>query len=100
MGGFTNLQIQKVSLGNGTLLIGTPLTDVGPIKGNAVLDVTRRIAEFRAGVPQILYKQIATEEDAFFKATLASFDLLRVQQMLGVGQFTSVAAGNIPVSAT
>ncbi len=97
---FSNAQIQKVLLGNGTLLMGTPLADVGPIKGNLSVDATRKVAMFKAGVPQILYKQIATDEDVFCKATLASLDLARVQQILGIGQFTSVAAGNTAVTAT
>jgi len=96
---FTDVSIQKVSLGNGFFAIGTPLQDVGPIKGNAMLDITRKVAEFEAGIPQILYKMVATHESVFFKATFAALDLNLVQRVLGIGQFTSVAAGNTPVTA-
>jgi len=95
---FTDAQVKKVSLGNGRFLIGSPLVDIGPIKGNAMIDITRRIAQFMAGVPQIVLKQIAVEESCFFKATGASLDLNRVQEILGFGKFTSVSAGNIAIS--
>lgn len=100
MATFTNEQVKKVSLGNGDFRIGTPLVHAGPIKGNLSIDIARTVAMFKAGVPQILYKQLATDEDVSVKATLASFDLQRVQEVLGVGSFTSVAAGSIPVTAT
>ncbi len=97
---FTNAQIDQVTLGNGTLLIGTPFKDAGPIKGNAQLDITRKVLPFKAGIPQILYKQVVTDEDVFFKATLASLNLSIVEEALGIGQFTPIAGGSTPASAT
>ena len=100
MATFTNEQVKQVSLGNGDFRIGTPLEHVGPIKGNFSLDIARTIAMFKAGVPQILYKQLATDEEVFVKMTLASFNLGRVQNVLGIGTFSSVSGGSTPVTAT
>jgi len=95
---YTDPQIQRVSLGNGRFLLGSPLSDFGPIKGNAMIDITRKVLMFKAGIPQLDYKHIVTDEDVFFKATMASLDLFMVQSVLGIGNFTKVTAGVIPVS--
>ena len=96
---FTNAQITQVTAGNGELEMGTPLTNVGPIKGNATLDITRKILQFKAGIPQVLYKQLVTDEDCFFKGTIVSWNLTRVQQALGIGVFTPITAGSTPATA-
>jgi hypothetical protein len=96
---FTQDQVKRVLLGNGDFRLGSPLIHAGPIKGNAIIDITRTIQRFKAGLPLLTVKQLATDEELFFKGTYASFDLNIMQEALGMGTFASVAAGNTPVTA-
>ena len=74
----------------------TPSTDVGAVRGNTELSVTKEILEIKQGSPQVVTKQYVTAQDATIKFTsLEPFKLELLQAALGAG--VTAESGDVSV---
>ncbi len=84
----------KLSFGPGTIYLGpvgaTPTIDVGYVKGDAELAVTRTLLEVLAGSPQSIVQQYAIKEEVSIKFTGIEWNLDNIAYALGAG-VTSVS---------
>jgi hypothetical protein len=83
----------NLSFGQGVLYLGpagsTPTTDVGAIRGDAKLTITRNILEVMQGAPQRLIKQYVTKEDVTFTFTGMEWNFTNLYRALGGGDLTT-----------
>ncbi len=88
---------KKLSFGPGTIFLGvvgaTPSIDVGFVKGDAELNVTRTLLEVFAGSPQSIVQQYAIKEEVSIKFTGIEWNLDNIAYALGAG-VTSVSGGS------
>jgi hypothetical protein len=79
----------QITLGPGKIYLGatgaTPATEVGYVKGNAVINLERTQTEVRQGSPQTLIKGLANREDAMIEFTGIQWNLDNIMHMLGDG---------------
>lgn len=74
--------VNRLTIGPGIILLGpsgaTPTVDVGYVKGEMVLSVTRAITQIRQGTPQTIVQSLANQEDVMveFKGLQWNLDAL------------------------
>ncbi len=82
----------RFSFGPGILYIGapgaTPLIDIGAVRGDVELLVTRTPLELKQGSPQTLIKKYAVEEIVNMKITGVEWDFDNIAYALGAGVTT------------
>jgi len=87
----------KMSFGPGKFYLGplgsTPTIEVGYVKGDAELNITRTLLEVLAGSPQSLVKQYAIKEEVGIKFTGIEWNLDNIAYALGAGE-TSVSGAD------
>ena len=64
----------------------TPVTDIGAVKGNTEVSVTKEILEIKQGSPQVVTKQFVTVQGATIKfESLEPFKIANLEAALGAG---------------
>lgn len=85
---------KRFSFGPGILYMGplgqTPTTEIGAVKGDASLEVTRTRLEIFAGSPQTKVKQYAIKEEAILKINGIEWKFDNFAYALGAGITTTV----------
>lgn len=70
----------------------TPVTDVGALKGNTEVAVSKEILEIKQGCPQVVTKQFVTVQGATIKFnSLEPFKIANLEAALGAGVIASDA---------
>ena len=79
----------QISVGPGILLVGatggTPLTDMGYVKGGVTISVERSQTEIRQGSPQTIIAALVNKEDVMVEFKGIQWNLDNIQFMLGDG---------------
>lgn len=87
---------ENYSFGQGILYVGasgaTPTVDVGAIRGDGKLTVTRTVLEVLQGAPQRLTAQFVTKEEVSFAVTSIEWNVQNLQYALGAGVVTTGAS--------
>lgn len=80
---------KRFSFGPGILYLGalgtTPLVDIGAVKGDAELLITRTALELKQGSPQSLVAKFAVEETVNLKVTGVEWNMTNIAYALGAG---------------
>lgn len=80
---------RKLSFGPGVITLGpvgaTPTIDIGFVKGDAELAITRTLLEVMAGSPQSIIQQYAIKEEVNIKFTGIEWNLDNIAYALGAG---------------
>jgi hypothetical protein len=88
--------VDNYSFGQGVMYAGaagaTPTVDIGAIRGDAKLSITRTLLEVLQGAPQRLTAQFATKEEVTLTVTGIEWNVQNLQYALGAGELT-LAAG-------
>lgn len=83
------IDTNKFSFGPGIVYIGavgsTPTIDIGAVKGDAELSITRQLLEVMQGSPQSLVAQYAIQESVGLKVTGIEWRLNNLALALGAG---------------
>lgn len=82
-------ETDRFSFGPGVLYMGapgtTPTLDIGAVKGDAELTITRKMLEMKQGSPQSLVKKYCVEESVTLKVNGAEWDTNNLAYALGAG---------------
>lgn len=88
---------KRFSFGPGILYMGalgtTPLIDIGAVKGDAEVSITRTALEMKQGSPQTLVKKYAVEEIVNLKINGVEWNLDNISYVLGAG-ITSISGAS------
>ena len=88
--------VNRFSFGPGIIYIGvegaTPTLDIGAVKGDAELIVSRTPLEVKQGSPQTLVKQYVVEEKVTLRSTSIEWNLDNLPYLIGAGVTTQVGA--------
>lgn len=82
--------VNQVTLGNGTLSLNG--VQVGFLKGDVTLTMSREIRDFESGVPLLVQKRVCIREKMLLRAGMAQLYTDKLQYALGGGVIDTPAA--------